>query len=336
MNDNVFCTLFNSGYVDKGLALINSLKKAAPGFRLYVFAMDSRAFDLLRELTPENVVCIDVASLENEEMLAVKKSRSFAEYCWTWTPLTIRHVLERYGEPICTYIDADMYFYSDPATLIAEMREAGKEVMIVKHRFPTRKGQDPEKKYGTFCVEFNTFLNTTPARAVLDEWADDCLRSCSYNKGTETHGDQKYLEEWTAKYDCVHILRNVGGGVAPWNVARYTFSLRDGDIWLTDGETGESDPLCFYHFQNVRYLPFGLLNINVDKRDRFLKERIYRRYLDEIYGIRTALAKDYGVRFSVKKSTYRNPVLRFIQNYVMPFKIKRLSNIMRQKGSASE
>ena len=336
MNYNVFCTLFNRGYLDKGLVLVDSLKRAAPDFKLYIFAMDPEAFRILEETTDENVICVDVSSLENEELREIKRNRSFAEYCWTWTPLTIQYVLDYFHEPVCTYIDADMYFFSDPSDLLLEMTEDRKEVLIVRHGFPERKRISLEKKYGTFCVEFNTFLNTEAAREVLSSWVSDCMRSCSDNKGSETHGDQMYLEKWPSRYACVHILQNPGGGVAPWNAERYSFDCRDQRYYLTDNESHERFPLCFYHFQNIRYLPFGLVNINLKKRNRFLKTRIYGKYLNEIHRKREYLEERYSIRFSAKRSTYRNPVFRFIQNYVMPFKITRLSNIMKQTGSASK
>ena len=45
MNDNVFCTLFNNSYLDKGLVLIDSLEQYAKDYKLYIFAMDQKTFD---------------------------------------------------------------------------------------------------------------------------------------------------------------------------------------------------------------------------------------------------------------------------------------------------
>ena len=42
-----FCTLFDSYYLDKGLALYLSLKKVCDNFRLYVFCFDDVAFQIL-------------------------------------------------------------------------------------------------------------------------------------------------------------------------------------------------------------------------------------------------------------------------------------------------
>lgn len=331
MSDNIYCTLFNHSYLDKGLVLVDSLEKYAKDYKLYIFAMDQKTYDVLSDINNKNVIPLNVIDLEDEQLKNIKKERSFAEYCWTWTPLSIKYVLEKCNEQICTYIDADMYFYSDPSILIDEMRNDNCDVLIVEHRFPSYE-TNLIKEVGRFCVEFNTFINNENGMKTLNKWCDDCINECSYNKGEKTHGDQMYLEEWPDLYSWVHILNNVGGGVAPWNTMRYVFSKENNKFNVYDKETSVENELVFVHFQNIRYLPFGFVNINLYKKDRFLKKNIYKVYVYELYKKRQMLKKQYGIKFSMKKSTYKNPILKFIQNYIMPFKIRHLSNIIRQRG----
>lgn len=330
MSDNIYCTLFNHSYLDKGLVLVDSLEKYAIDYKLYIFAMDQKTYDVLRSINNKNVIPLNVIDLEDEQLKEIKKERSFAEYCWTWTPLSIKYVLEKYKEHICTYIDADMYFYSNPEILINEMRANNCDVLIVEHRFPSYDVTS-EAKVGRFCVEFNTFLNNENGLKTLNKWCNDCINECSYNKGEKTHGDQKYLEDWPNQYSWVHILKNIGGGVAPWNSMRYNFSLEN-NVFYVEENGDKKDTLVFYHFQNIRYLPFGLVNINILKKNKFLKKNIYQKYLGCLFVKRKYLKKMYGIKFSMKKSTYKNPILKFIQNYIMPFKIRNISNITRQKG----
>ena len=44
-----FCTLFDSYYLDKGLALYHSLCKATDDFDLYVFCFDEKSYEILTE-----------------------------------------------------------------------------------------------------------------------------------------------------------------------------------------------------------------------------------------------------------------------------------------------
>ena len=42
-----FCTLFDSYYLDKGLALYASLDKVCENFTLYIFCFDDRSYEIL-------------------------------------------------------------------------------------------------------------------------------------------------------------------------------------------------------------------------------------------------------------------------------------------------
>ena len=61
---------------------------------------------------------ISLKEFEDEELLRIKPSRSIAEYCWTCTSSTILYVLEKYKVESCTYLDADLFFYSSPSPII--------------------------------------------------------------------------------------------------------------------------------------------------------------------------------------------------------------------------
>ena len=44
-----FCTLFDSYYLDKGLALYRSLEKVSEDFTLYVFCFDEDSYEILKK-----------------------------------------------------------------------------------------------------------------------------------------------------------------------------------------------------------------------------------------------------------------------------------------------
>ena len=45
-----FCTLFDSNYLTRGLAMYESLKKYSDDFYLYIFAFDDKSYELLVNL----------------------------------------------------------------------------------------------------------------------------------------------------------------------------------------------------------------------------------------------------------------------------------------------
>ena len=212
-----FCTLFDSNYLSRGIAMYESLKRHCTNFHLYIITFDDKAYSILNKLALENITVVSLKEFENEKLLAVKPTRSRAEYCWTCTPSTILYIFDTYKVENCTYIDADLYFYSSPQVLFDEMDN--KSVLITQHRFTPK--YDRSKIAGKYCVQFMTFKNNTDGLKVLNWWVDACIEWCYDKYEDGKFGDQKYLDDWTIRFKgIVHDLKHLGGGMAPWNIDR--------------------------------------------------------------------------------------------------------------------
>ena len=326
----IFCTLFDSYYIDKGIALYNSLERVSKEFTLYIFCFDDKSFEILKDMSLSRAVILHHSCFETEEYLEKKKGRSKAEYCWTCTSRIIEYVLDNYDVEDCTYIDSDLYFYENPKILKDEIDRVGADVTIVEHRFKSnRYGRKLEKRNGKYCVQFNFFRKNENARKVLNWWKERCLEWCYDIPEPDRMGDQKYLNCWTAMFEGVHELQHLGGGVAPWNLEKYTLESVEGyNIIMKDGK-GKLFPLVFYHFQNIRYMPGRYVNIKSQTRNRKLKYAIYVPYLKEIELIRDELERKYGLDFNPKKLVRSsNPVVGFLQRYFASLKVQHWSDIM--------
>lgn len=326
-----FCTLFDSYYLDKGIALYRSLEKVSKDFTLYIFCFDDASQRILKEMNLEHAMILHHSDFETPEYLEVKKTRSKAEYCWTCTSVIIEYVLEHYPVESCTYLDSDLYFYSDPQILFDEIEENKADVVIVEHRFKNNEyGKKLEKRNGKYCVEFNYFRQTESARKVLSWWKEKCFEWCYDIPEEDRMGDQKYLNNWVRDFEGVHELQYLGGGVAPWNLEQYAFAEhKDDAIWMKT-ESGERFKLVFYHFQNIRYLPGRKVNIKSQTKNKKLKYTIYVPYLQETEAIRKELTDKYGLDFSPKKLVRSsNPIVGFLQKHFAAWKIKHLSDVMR-------
>ena len=147
-----FCTLFDSHYLIKGLCLYESLKRVCSDFHLYIFAFDDRAWSILKVCNWNMFLSISLSEFEDNELLEVKKTRSKGEYCWTCTSSTILYCIQRFELSHCTYIDSDLYFFSDPKVLVDEMGE--NDVLITEHRYTPK--YDQSLTSGKYCVQFMT------------------------------------------------------------------------------------------------------------------------------------------------------------------------------------
>lgn len=323
-----FCTLFDSNYLDKGLALYQSLDRVAFNFKIYIFCFDCKCYEVLKKMSLQHAVLIQEEDISFAELEQLKKQRSRAEYCWTCTPIIVEYVLNHFKVPSCTYLDSDLYFFSDPQILFNEIKEVHADAVIVEHRFQKDKNYlENIRKYGKYCVQFNYFKNCNNGKHILNNWKSQCLACCSYNKKDGAMGDQKYLESWTQEFHNVYELQHLGGGVAPWNLKNYRWAKND--FILEDISTGQKFPLIFYHFQNIKYIASKIVNINSRTEDKKLKMEIYIPYLKQLEQNRQFLREEFGVVFTGNKSCSSNKWVAFIQKYIMCYKIKYISDIIK-------
>lgn len=247
---NHYCTLFDSFYLTRGLALYRSLVRSGEVFNLYIFCFDDLTFTLLGKMALPQVTLVSLREFETPKLLAAKTSRTRGEYCWTCTPHVIRYTLDRFKLPELTYLDADLYFFQKPSILLEEFRSDGASILITEHRYTP--AYDQSRTSGVYCVQFITFRSDSNGLATLQWWQDRCLEWCYARVEEGKFGDQKYLDDWLTRFKGVHVLKHLGGGVAPWNVQQYKVS---------EGPKVNGVPVVFYHFHALKWLSTGHFDI---------------------------------------------------------------------------
>ena len=245
-----FCTLFDSNYSSRGLTLYRSLENVCDDFHLYIFAFDDTSYSVLTKLELKSATIISLKEFEDSELLRVKPTRSRSEYCWTSTSSTILYVLEKYNVKLCTYLDADMMFFESPKVLFDEM--GNNSVFITEHRYSPRYNK--EALSGKYCVQFVSFKNDQRGLTVLRWWRERCIEWCYARFEEGKFGDQKYLDDWTTRFEGVHELQHLGGGMAAWNVQQYDVFGKNGRLFGKEKTSGKEFPVIFYHFHYLRFL----------------------------------------------------------------------------------
>jgi hypothetical protein len=271
---NHYCTYFDRGYLAVGLALWDSLRRFDPAAELSVLALDDDTAAVLRQRGESGLRTLVLAELlaADPELAAARAERSKQEFIFTLTPCLLLHLLRVRPEaqPL-VYLDADLYFFSSPAPLHAELGTGS--VLVVPHRFPP--WHDDSALYGRFNVGALAFRGDPNGLACLEWWRRRCLESCALTVDGEHFGDQKYLDAWPARFDGVIESAHPGVNVAPWNWARHRFELQDGALKV-DGQ-----PLVVFHFAQFRpignrwcdsgQLEYGIMPL-------WLRSRLYGEY----------------------------------------------------------
>lgn len=303
-----FCTLFDSSYFSRGLSLYFSLLNQSINFNLYVLAMDDKAYSILNKLNLQNIILVNLVDFEEEELLKVKNNRTRAEYCWTLTPLIIKYCTEKYNLSECTYLDADLYFFNNPLILFEEVGR--NSVLITEHRYTPK--YDQSKANGKYCVQFMTFKNNEYGMKVLNWWRDRCIEWCYARHEDGKFGDQKYLDDWMTRFESVHELQHLGGGVAPWNMTQYQYRLENDQVILN--ANGKDYPLVFFHFHalkiyNDKY-DLGIYDLNDDIVNLIYKP--YLKHLEEIDKKLRSLGYDFNWHAKSQfDATYKGKLSRF-------------------------
>jgi len=306
-----YCTLFDSNYLTRGLAMYESLNKYSDNFHLYIFAFDDRSCELLKRLGLKYATIVSLLEFEDEELLKIKKERTAGEYCWTCTPSVIKYSIERYNLDNCTYLDADLYFFSNPSVLIDEMKD--KSVLITEHRYTP--AYDQSTSSGKYCVQFMTFKNNPDGMKVLDWWQQACNEWCYDRFEDGKFGDQKYLDDWMSRFDCVHELQNLGGGVAPWNIQQYNFKTENGKVVGTEKANNNRFELVFYHFHALKLLNYNKVELGVYTLDKQDVNILYKEYISELSNVSLDVKRfepnfDYNGTVNVS-SNWRSMLTRF-------------------------
>lgn len=280
-----FCTLFNSQYLSRGLALYQSLQRTAKTFHLYIFAFDEDVFQILSAMKLEAATVISLKEFETPELLRVKKERTVTEYCWTCTSSTILHCLEKYQLQDICYLDADLYFWQDPAILLEEAKHHS--ILITEHRYT--KKYDHSAVSGKYCVQFMYFKNDVNGLEALRWWRAACIYWCYNRVEPGRFGDQKYLDDWLDRFRGVKVLSHLGGGVAPWNVQQYDIQPQyKHKIALSERVSNNNFALVFYHFHGLKFINHKI-DFGTYKLSKQVIKNIYYPYAKNLLKIEQEL-----------------------------------------------
>lgn len=282
-----YCTLFDSSYLAKGLAMHNSLRKhSSERFTLHVLPLDDNCFWMLNALELPDVELFDLKHFESLlHLQRDRERRTKTEYCWMLASVFTDFIMSQYGliemtsyESVqrqfaarreidsLTYLDSDLFFFSDPAPVFDEIGK--RSIAITPHRLI------PSKKYlevnGIYNVGWVTFRNDSVGRDCVREWAGDCRDWCFNRVEVGRFGDQKYLDAWPRKYGDAVCELGIGVNVAPWNV---------GNWHLTPGPCVDGVPVICYHLHEFAEMENNIYKLTNYELSPAVKDLIYDPYI---------------------------------------------------------
>jgi hypothetical protein len=292
-------------------------------------AFDKDCYDFLNRLSLPRMTVELVDDFETPELVSVKANRTKAEYCWTCGSSIIYHFMKKYNLPNCTYLDADLMFFSSPQIIYDEIGEAS--VALTEHF------DKANNVHGRFCVQLVYFKNDEDGMSALAWWKNKCVEWCYARYENGKFGDQMYLDEFPALFRNVHIIQNRGVGIAPWNMNQYSYNLVANAVKYKNDEF----PVVFFHFHGVSLdVSTTTLYLKVHTFDLFRKdiESLFVQYL----GLLSTIYKEYlGVNIAHCVIKKRPVYQRYIAKIKLAFRNNKLVryiyyNLLNTKFSGRE
>jgi hypothetical protein len=270
-----FCTYFDINYVPRALAMYDSLLRHCHDFQLFMLCFDDQSAKHIKSqnLQRATIITLDEFEAGDNRLVETKKNRTQLEYYYTCSPSLPLYVLNRFPQiNLITYLDADLFFYSDPSPLLDEL--GGDSIGITVHNFPQFRSAPSTGKYNVGWLSFRRDQNGIEC---LTWWREKCLEWCYERFEDGKYADQLYLDKWPELFQAVKIFQNKGANVAAWNVMDYKIAIRDGRVYLS------GDPLVFYHFHGFKQISKIIYNTNLGLTYRIpstiLKQKVFLPYI---------------------------------------------------------
>jgi hypothetical protein len=217
-----------------------------------------------------------------------------------------------------------MIFYSDPNVLLEEMGD--NSILLTEHRY-TKEYNQPN---GIYCVQFTSFRRDVRGIAALTWWRDRCIEWCYARLEDGKFGDQKYLDDWVERFEGVHVLNHLGGGVAPWNVQQYRIKS-EYPLIMEDITSQREFPVVFYHFHGLKFYTDEVVSCtgSMYQLDESVKNILYFPYIKRLQEIEGELVRKGGSFAGSGARTESPPewrtFLQFIKERLVLLKIGNIS-----------
>ncbi len=276
------------------MALYCSLKKHCPCFKLWILCLSHKCYEILSQINLDSVYLIRLEEIEegDNELLRAKENRSLVEYYFTLTPSLPLYILNHFSEVgLITYLDSDLYFFSDPKPIFDEI--GTNSIAIIAHRFSPRLRH--LEKVGVYNLGWVSFRRDKNGLGCLQWYRERCNEWCYDRVEGDRYADQKYLDRFEELFDKVYVIQHKGANLAPWNIDNYKISERDKQIWVDDQR------LIFFHFHGLKNIFGPLYDSGLGgygaALPRLVRNNVYKPYLRALRKAEICLPK-----VAIKKS----------------------------------
>jgi hypothetical protein len=281
-----FCTLFDSHFLARGLALYRSIIANVPESKVCILALDFDCFSFLASLNEPKLSVFNLDLLEkgNDVLTKAKSNRSKVEFCYTCKPFLCDYIFKNYPDAeIVIYVDADMFFFKGLDDVLPNINMHS--VTLSPHRFSKEHLQ--KEIIGTYNAGWVSFHKDLNGLNCLDWWKKKCADWCYEQLFDGRWADQGYLSLIPGTFRNVSEIDHPGANLALWNIGNFTLSINERNEVLVNGQ-----PLLFYHFHGLRKVVGPIYDMGIaGKAAHLIWNYIYSPYIKSVSAENATLPK---------------------------------------------
>lgn len=301
MNSECTFTIVAKNYIGLAMILGSSLKKYDPDVDFRIFVADERSGDM-PDIPEEVLFAKEVLSYSGEEWMDMSFKYDLTAFCTAIKPACFKYLIGLGYEKL-VYLDPDIFAFSSLSGIFSMLDRHS--ILLVPHIagvHPDFRGEHSEETVlweGTFNLGFCGIRKSAGSLVMLDWWEDRLKTQCFADITGSLFYDQKWMMLVPGFFDddVVHIVRDLGVNMAPWNFFERRVCKGDDGQWGVRwrNDSGKEEyPLVFIHFAGYDYR--ALSEGKVERLRLYLKDyedisEVLSVYQDELVAGKDQLCK---------------------------------------------
>ena len=248
LSPNTACTICSANYFAYALTLAKSFRSVHPEASFVILIVDAPNMAIDARARAEGISLLYVEQLGLPRLREMAFKFSVVEFNTNVKAAFLRILLAQ-GAQRALYIDPDIFLFQRLDEVYKYLETAN--VAVTPHSLSPIGGVERPWDLdflatGTFNLGFAGVSNTSQGLAFLDWWAARCEQLGYSDTRAGLFTDQKFVDLAPCYFEGVHVLRNRGYNMAPWNLhERHLTESTEG--LRVNGE----ELLVFYHFSGI-------------------------------------------------------------------------------------
>ncbi len=312
MKRNCAFTICAKNYIGLASILERSFKRHNPDSDFFIFVADEfEKKEDEKTLPPHVIICRHALPLTDRQWEDMAFKYNLTEFCTAIKPSCFQYLFENTDYVNYVYFDPDIYFFA-PLTPVFEVL-TNRSIVITPHILDIEVSDNGERTAenllfnGTFNLGFIALKKDDHSRSMIRWWEEKLSDQCFIEALDAQFTDQKWINLLPAFFGCdvLHISRNKGLNVAPWNFYEREILSEKDSLYVKFRREGDSDKdrLIFVHYSGYDYAAFLKKEV-IQKNIANLPDYRDIRILTESYGTEIRREKELFNRYIDYKYTY--------------------------------